>query len=140
MKEEYKNVALCSSNGCKVADRCRRAMGYKTISKEDKTLMVVNTMLTTNDESCPMYSHLHTVRFAKGFMKLQDEMSRTKFDALKQLLLAHYGKNPYYEMRKGTRLISPDDQRLIAQAVSNIDASIADPFDEHVEQEVWTQG
>lgn len=137
MKEEYKNVALCSSNGCKVADLCRRAMGYKTITTEDKTLKMVNPMLTTNDENCPMYSHLETVRFAKGFMKLQDEMSRTKFDALKQQLLAYYGKNPYYEMRKGTRLISPEDQRFIAQAVSKTGATISDPFDEYVEQEVW---
>ena len=137
MKEEYKNVALCSSNCCKVADLCRRAMGYKTITTEDKTLKMVNPMLITNDENCPMYSHLHTVRFAKGFMKLQDEMPRTKFDALKQKLLAHYGKNPYYEMRKGTRLISPEDQRFIAKAVSKTGATISDPFDEYVEQEVW---
>lgn len=137
MKEEYKNVALCSSNCCKVADRCRRAMGYKTITAEDETLKMVNPMLTTNDESCPMYSHLDTVRFAKGFMKLQGEMSRIKFDALKQKLLAHYGKNPYYEMRKGTRQISPEDQSYITEAVSKTGATITDPFDEYVEQEVW---
>lgn len=137
MNQEYKNVALCSSNCCKVADLCRRAMGYKTITTEDKTLKMVNPMLTTNDESCPMFSHLETVRFAKGFMKLQGEISRTKFDALKQKLLAHYGKNPYYEMRKGTRLISPEDQRFIAEAVSKTGATITDPFDEYVEQEVW---
>ena len=137
MNQEYKNVAHCSSNCCKVADLCRRAMGYKTITTEDKTLKMVNPMLTTNDESCPMYSHLHTVRFAKGFMKLQGEMSRTKFDALKQKLLAHYGKNPYYEMRKGMRLISPEDQSYITEAVSKTGATISDPFDEYVEQEVW---
>ncbi len=138
MKEEYKNVALCSSKDCKVANLCRRAMGFKTITDEDKTLMMVNQMLTTNDESCPMYSHLETVRFAKGFMKLQDELPRSKFDALKQKLLAHYGKNPYYEMRKGTRLISPEDQEYIALVISNIAPNTVDIFDEYVEQDVWT--
>ncbi len=137
MKEEYKNVALCSGQGCKVASLCRRAMGYQTITFEDKTLMMVNPKLTTNDESCPMYSHLETMRFAKGFMKLQDELPRSKFETLKQQLLARYGKNPYYEMRNGTRLISPEDQRFIAQAVININANIADPFDEYVERDIW---
>ncbi len=137
MKEEYKNVALCSSNGCKVADLCRRALGYKTITTDDKVLSLVNQMIVTNDESCPMYSHLQTVRFAKGFMKLQDELPRTKFDALKQKLLARYGKNPYYEMRKGTRLISPEDQEYITLVIRNIAPNMTDIFDEYVSQEVW---
>lgn len=138
MTEEYKNVALCSSNGCKVADLCRRAMGYKTISIKDKTLTIVNPMLTTGDENCPMYSHLETVRMAKGFIKLQDELPRSKFDAVKQKLLTHFGKNPYYEMRKGKRLISPEEQGYIAETIRTIDATITDPFNEYVEQEVWT--
>lgn len=139
MTEEYKSMALCSGNGCTVAALCHRAMGYETITSEDKTLRVVNPMIVTGDDQCPMYSHRHTVRYAKGFQKMERNLPRAVFDAMKRSLLEHLGKNPYYEMRKGTRLISPSVQQLFATLFLQQGITEPYPFDEYVEVEEWTQ-
>lgn len=137
MKDEYKNVALCSSTDCRVADLCRRALGYKTITAEDKVLEIVNPQIVTGDENCPMYSYQQAVRYAKGFLQMESELPKKVYAPLKQHLLAHFGKNPFYEMRNGRRLISPENQQLITNLI--LSQGIAQPpaFDEYVEQDVW---
>lgn len=138
MKEEYMNVALCSGVDCKVADLCHRAMGYKTITCEDKTLRIVNPMTVTGDDQCPMYSQRHVVRYGKGFLQMQQNLPRGVFDAMKKTLIEHFGKNPYYEMRSGTRLISPKNQQFFAALFQMQGFAEPYPFDEYVDVEEWT--
>lgn len=138
MKEEFNNVALCSGNGCTVADLCHRAIGYKTITCEDKTLQVVNPMIVTNDDQCPMYSRKQVVRYAKGFMQMEQDLPRAVFETMKKALLENFGKNPYYEMRKGTRLISPKNQQFFAALFLLQGITEPHPFDEYVDIEEWT--
>ena len=131
-------MALCSGNGCKVADRCHRAMGYKTLTSEDKTLRMVNPMIVTNNDQCPMFSHKHSVRYAKGFLKMEQNLPRKVFDNMKRALLEHYGKNPYYEMRKGTRLITPKQQRFFSALFMMQGIAEPFPFDAYVDVDEWT--
>lgn len=138
MKEEYINVALCSGNGCTVAALCHRATGYKTITSEDKTLRVVNPMIVTSNDQCPMFSRKQSVRYAKGFLNMEQNLPRSVFETIKKSLLDHFGKNPYYEMRKGTRLISPKDQQYFAAQFLMQGITDPYPFDEYVDVEEWT--
>lgn len=136
MEEEYKKVVLCSGSGCKVADLCHRAMGYKTITKEDRYLRVVNPLVITNDKDCPMFSGKKKVRYGCGFMNMERNLPRAVFESMKSELLARYTKNPYYEMRKGTRLISPDVQQFFAE-LFEAQGIEPYPFDSYVEKEEW---
>lgn len=96
-------------------------------------------MIVTCDDQCPMYSHLHIVRYAKGFLKMEQNLPRAVFDTMKRALLEHLGKNPYYEMRKGSRLISPNVQQLFATLFLQQGITEPYPFDEYVDVEEWTQ-
>lgn len=138
MTQEYTNVVLCASCDCKVADRCHRAMGYKTITTEDKVLKVVNPMIVTSDEHCPMFSYKKTVRYGCGFMEMERNLPRGTFDVIKQRLLKEYGKNPYYEMRKGTRLISPETQMFFEGLFLEMGIATPYPFDKYVDVEEWS--
>lgn len=137
MEERNINFAVCMSGECKVADTCRRAIAYRTITKECKTYEIVNPMVVTNDDQCPMYPYKETVRYAKGFMQMVENLPPRVFSEMKRKLLAHYGKNPYYEMRKGDRLISPADQMYFQALFLQQGITTPYPFDEYIDKEEW---
>lgn len=111
MKQNNITPAFCIHSGCQMADKCMRA---KAVTEADPEMVtIVNPCLTTGGEDCPYYAILQPVRHARGFLNIMGEVSRRQLDAITRELISHYGKNPYYEMRKGTRLIPPADQDYI---------------------------
>lgn len=111
MKNNTTSQAFCIHSGCQMADKCMRA---KAVTEADPEMVtIVNPCLTTGGEDCPYYAILQPVRHARGFLGILREVSRRQLDAIARDLILRYGKNPYYEMRKGTRLIPPADQDYI---------------------------
>lgn len=52
---------------------------------------------------------------AQGMSNLYDEVSTPIASAIKQELVAHFGKALYYRLKSGEKLITPEQQAYIAE-------------------------
>lgn len=86
---------------------------------------------------CPFFRTSEKVRYAKGFMNLLDNLPYNKRRTVISLLIARFGQRTYYRIRKGERLLSPDEQRTVLNIIGQPEANIESAFDAYVEGYAW---
>lgn len=132
MKEEYRGFALCTMQECALKDKCERAKGFLTLEETDKTFMCVNPVLATGKEDCPMARVAKPTKLAYGFINLLDMLPKKISDLLAEKLRFDYGRNPYYERRRGDRALYPEEQEMIINYLKNNGVDVPeDPFDRY---------
>ena len=52
-------------------------------------------------------------------------------------MIGQFGRKVYYQIRKGERLIHPDEQQLIVSLVKSLGVEFADCFDAYEEAYDW---
>lgn len=134
MKINANTYACCIRQDCLLADKCHRAQCLKALTPDSEELQsIVNPRLVTGREGCPYYTVLRPVRFACGFRKVLGDLTKNQHTAIYHALLLLYGKNPYYAMRNGSTLISPDEQARIQAVFAENGVTTSDIFDDYRE-------
>lgn len=136
MKEIYKNKALCVHADCEMAECCLRQIGYHEIEDTDKTLKILNPNIVSKKADCEYLARLVTVRFARGFKKVFGLIPSDVANSIYHSLMAHFGKNQYYDRRNGKLLLPPTEQEYIKGLFGSFGIT-SDVFDSYEEQEVW---
>lgn len=100
----------CMSSHCPQANICLRAIAWSLVPKEQIRIEVVNPAAVTEAVGCPYYRDAAPVRYALGFKGMQAKMVSAQYDRFMMFLQGKFGRNPYFERRKGERAMSPKDK------------------------------
>ena len=76
-------------------------------------------------------------RFAKGFTNFQKQMFPGQYDKFMTMLIAHFGRNPYFMRRRGETLLPPKEQEIIKIALKKSGVTQSMEFDQYVEGINW---
>ncbi|WP_288837980.1 DUF6078 family protein [uncultured Bacteroides sp.] len=132
------DYALCLDHECPKAANCLRQLSAQSMpADKDYWNIVSPKRLAALKGDCPFFRTCEKVRYAKGFMNLLDNLPYNKRRTVISCLIAHFGQRTYYRIRKGERLLSPDEQRTVLNIIGQPEANIESAFDAYVEGYAW---
>ena len=144
MKEEHDfskvpyNYELCLNRECAKASTCLRQLVEQEIPDTVKFWYIISPKhLSTLTGECPYYRSSAKVRFAKGFIKLLDNLPNKQTREIIQLLMMRFNERTYYRIRKGERLLSPSEQIEIQNILKQCGVTETQEFDAYVEDYEW---
>ena len=94
-------------------------------------------VLAQTEGDCPYYRSTEKVRYARGFVRMIRSLPVNVSEAVAQRLIARFGRNAYYDMRKGKRAIAPAEQEIILAVVAECGAQQEFLFDAYEEKHAW---
>jgi hypothetical protein len=141
-KIDYKRLpdgfAICLKTDCEQGDNCLRMLSAQSVPAEEKVLYIINPQqLVDVTDDCPHFSSSDKVLYAKGFINILMNLPHKQMQVVIRKLIAHFGQRTYYRVRKGERLLSPDDQRDILNILADCGVSEPEDFDAYVEDYDW---
>ena len=86
---------------------------------------------------CPHYRSAEKVQYARGFVRMVRTLPVNTSEIVAHKLIAHFGRNAYYDMRKGKRAIAPAEQKVIITVVAECGAQQEVVFDSYEENFQW---
>lgn len=128
---------FAGKDSCPKAGSCLRAIAAKllTESKEPQpqTVNTVNAIYVEqlpNRTPCPLYRSSEPLRYAKGMTHLFDEIPLKQAITVRRKVIGCFSCERYfYHSRNGNRLISPEEQKKIANVFRHIGLATAPKFD-----------
>ena len=112
--------AMCMRNDCKVCEHCLRHIAYNDVGKDEKRLMIVNPLLVVPNEQCEHFRTDELAPYAKGFVRMKDEMLPRQYDEFMVRLIGKFGRTGYYERRRGERLCKPSEIEFIRKVLQDL--------------------
>lgn len=93
--------------------------------------------LCTRDEACPYFRDSAPVTYARGFTGMQSRMFPAQYQQFMSILMSHFGRNPYFERRRGEFPLSPKEQRIVLNALRRVGVTEELRFDHYEESVNW---
>lgn len=131
------NYATCEHSDCPMAATCLHQHAWKSLIETETYLNLLNPRLCTKSADCPHYRSSTPVRFAVGFTRMQKQMYPGQYDTFSTILQAQFGRNAYFERRKGQRPLPPKEQEMIGQALVRAGVTLSLDFDAYKEDYLW---
>ena len=97
---------------------------------------ILNPQLPPNGEKCEYYRDDKPQIYGKGFKNMQAKMLPGEYQTFMYRLQGKFGRNPYFERRKGAQLCSPSDIKQVEDALKAIGHEEL-KFDAYVEKLNW---
>ena len=129
--------ALCGDTECACAGTCLRHIAYLQQVETAKVMTMVNLRFCAKDYTCAFYRDATPVVYARGFTQMQKRMLPEQYDKFLWKLIAHFGRNPYFERRNGKRLLPPGEQELIAEVARQVGMTEEFKFDTYEYRYNW---
>ena len=132
------NYTLCLKNDCPKAATCLRYMAVGMMSSEVQRWSIISpAYLAQTEGECPVYRSAEKVQYARGFVRMIRTLPVNVSEMVAKRLIAHFGRNVYYDMRKGKRPIAPAEQEIIRTVVAECGAQQEVVFDSYEEGYQW---
>ena len=131
------HYAVCIHHDCPLAKGCLHQIAYPQLLPDQDLLRLVNPEKCKKNHECPYYRDAKPVRYAKGFTQFQQHMFPHQYAQFSKRLKAEFGRNPYFERRKGLSLLSPKEQKLILDTLKVVGVDEKMEFDNYVEATYW---
>ena len=132
------NYTLCIKSNCPKAANCLRHVAMAMMPAEVERWQIVSpAFLAQMEGECPMYRSAEKVQYARGFVRMMSAMTVHQAHAFKGDIIAAFGMNMYYRMRRGERLITPTEQETIYQMLEKQGVTTRPEFDAYVEDYLW---
>lgn len=131
----------CLQAHCPAAEQCLRHLMSRTISEKAITMTVINPKNTQPElgTSCPYFHSTQPVRMARGFTQALDSVRHGEVKKIVAELTDLFDRRLYFRFRKGERLITPQQQEIIAEVLARHGASQPVEFDSYEEDFNWLQ-
>ena len=117
---------------------CLHQLAYQPLQEQIPILHLLNPQQCTKDGKCPHYRDSAPVRYARGFMGMQQKMYPGQYDIFMSALVSQFGRNPYFERRKGERPLSPKEQDIVRRALRKAGVTEQLDFDSYEDSIPWT--
>lgn len=132
------NYPVCLNSQCSKATTCLRQLAGQAVAADVKFLFVINPKhQATLGQDCPYFRPDTKVYYAKGFIKILDHLPVCEMKKVVSSLISHFGQRTYYRIRKGERLLSPSEQRVILNIFKRCGVTGTPEFDAYVEDYEW---
>lgn len=110
----------CIQSDCPMAEHCLRQLAMQAVSNDITGVSIVNPLLTEPSEKCKFYRGDEPQVYGKGFMNMQKQMLPWQYDVFRYRLQGKFGRNPYFERRKGARLCSPIEVKEVEAVLKEL--------------------
>ena len=117
------NYPVCEHSDCPMAASC--------------LLRLINPTRCTQDASCAYYRSNRPMVYARGFTNFQRRMFPDQYARFMAICINHWSRNPYFERRRGARLIPPSEQQFILKALKAVGMTEEMKFDAYEEAINW---
>ncbi len=132
------NYTLCLKSDCPKAATCLRYAATEMMPAEVQRWNIISpAYLAQIEGECPMYRSAEKVQYARGFVRMMSALTVKQAHAVKENIVATFGMNMYYRMRRGERLITPTEQEEIYALLEKQGVSERPEFDAYVEDYLW---
>jgi len=128
---------VCLHSDCPQAATCLHQIVYPELQKDQTYLKLVNPMMCTKDGQCKFYRDSKPVRFARGFINFQKRMFPDQYDKFRITLEYEFGRNEYFRRRRGEKIITPKEQKIILDILRKVGVTDDLEFDRYDEQPNW---
>lgn len=136
-KEVPENYVLCLHEDCPCASTCLRHLACKPMMERSTYLRVLNPDRCVPGTSCRYYRDSAPVVYARGFKGMQARMLPAQYQKFRALLLNHFSQNTFYERRRGDFALSPEEQKMVLQALHQAGVTEDLSFDRYEESICW---
>lgn len=133
------DYAVCQRPDCPQAGNCLHQIAYQPlIERQAIVVRLLNPNLCTGDKACPYFRDSAPVTYARGFTRMQNKMYPQQYHTFMSILVSHFGRNPYFERRRGDSPLSPKEQRLVLNALRRAGVTEEMKFDSYEENINWS--
>ena len=123
-KINYKDIPYgfihCLRADCPMAEHCLRQIAMQALPKDEMSVRILNPQLVEPSENCRFYRSDESQVYARGFTNMQKYMLPSQYDTFRYRLIGKFGRNPYFERRKGARLCSPSEIEIVKAALKEM--------------------
>ena len=132
------NYTLCIKGDCPKAATCLRHRATQMMQADVQRWSILSpAYLVQIEGECPHYRSAEKVRYARGFVQMMSALTVKQAHVVKDSIVATFGMNMYYRMRRGERLITPTEQEAIYQLLEQQGITTRPEFDAYVEDYLW---
>ena len=132
------DYAVCQQQDCPRAEKCLHQIAYRPLIEQPATVLrLLNPTLCTRDGACPYFRDSAPVTYARGFTGMQSRMFPAQYQQFMSILMSHFGRNPYFERRRGEFPLSPKEQRIVLNALRRVGVTEELRFDHYEESVNW---
>lgn len=126
---------MCVVSECPKASTCLRHVALQ--SADNVRFSIFNPRMLDTSGSCPHYDKAEKVLYAKGFKSVMGKLPFNVHERVAATLRAHFSERTYYRIRKGERLLSPDEQKAVRRILTRFGYTEPWEFDAYVEDYLW---
>lgn len=140
-KKLYKSIpkeyAACLNRECPRVGECLHGLAYELLLGTNTYIRIINPQLCTAVADCQFYRSSKPVRYARGFTHFQQRMFPNQYARFKTILTGLFGRNPYFERRRGDTALTPTEQELILNTLKSVGVTEEMEFDSYEEAVSW---
>ena len=115
MRERAEHYLVCFIDSCPLHLTCLRWVAGQYVDPQLMSRTAINPRNPLMGvDNCPKFREMVRVKLKRGLTQFYHEMPSYMESNIRNELIAHFGRNRYFQMRKGEVLINPDDQQFIA--------------------------
>ena len=119
-KEVPDGYTVCIKSDCPLANNCLRQLAMQVLTKQNKIVRIVNPLLTQPSEQCEFFRSDEPQVYARGFAAMKEEMLPRHYKVFMSRLQSKFGRTGYFERRRGDRLCSPKDIKVVEAVLKDL--------------------
>ena len=131
------NYPVCEHNDCPMATNCLHQIAHAIMLKNEEYLRLINPTRCTKDTSCAYYRSNSPMLYARGFTNFQRRMFPDQYRRFMEICVGEWGRNPYFERRRGARLIPISEQEFILEVLKIVGVTEEIQFDSYEQAINW---
>lgn len=128
---------FCILSECPKASTCLHHVALPMTGEQK--VRIFNPHLLDNTGKCPHYVKAEKVFHAKGFKEVMEKLPHGTYKRAVSALMSYFSERTYYRIRKGERLLSPDEQKAVRRIIARLGYTEPWEFDAYVEDYLWEQ-
>ena len=128
---------VCVHAECPKTAECLHRIAFEKLRTEKDYMRLLNPDHCSADDSCQNFRCNKPVRYARGFTQMQRRMYPDQYARFMTILIMEFGRNPYYDRRRGVIAMPPKEQKLVLQVLKRVGVTEELKFDSYVDAINW---
>lgn len=126
---------LCIVKDCPKSSTCLHHVALSMASEQK--ISIFNPNFIDKTGKCTHYAKAEKVYHAKGFKGMMGKLPYDIHKRAVSALMSYFSERTYYRIRKGDRLLSPDEQKAVRRIITRLGYTEPWEFDAYVEDYLW---
>ena len=131
------DYSVCQHSDCQMAESCLHQIVYPVMLEKKNILSVVNPNRCSKDAKCKFFRSNKPITYARGFAHFQERMFPDQYDRFSTILIGKFGRNAYYERRRGDTALTPKEQRIVLDTLKKVGVTEEMTFERYEENTNW---